>query len=183
LQSNPMPTRLLAALAVLVASPAFAVDPADLAPPVPTETTTVCEDGRVWDPETETCTAPTDASLDDTELLGAARELAHAGRYDDAGRVLDAVADQGAGAVLTYRGFLARKRGDWAAADTWYGAALAADPDDLLARSYMALGMLERGDHSGARAELSQIRARGGRNTWAEAALAMALSGGGSPGY
>lgn len=178
-----MPMPLLAALAVLVATPAVAVDPADLAPPTPTETTTVCKNGRVWDPETETCTAPTDASLDDRQLLGAARELAHAGRYGDAERVLDAVADQCAGAVLTYRGFLARKRGDWAAADTWYGAALAVDPDDLLARSYRGLGMLARGDHSGARAELSRIRARGGRNTWAEAALAIALSGSGPPGY
>lgn len=174
---------LVAALLALATSPAFAAGSDDSTPPRPTETTEVCKDGKVWDARTKSCVAPKDARLDDETRYAAARELAYAGRYKGAEAVLDAMSDQNAGNVLTYRGFLARKRGDWAGAETFYAAALAAEPDNVLARSYLGQGLLANGDEAGAAAQLSEIRARGGRNTWAEEALAMALSGRNAPAY
>jgi len=166
---------------LLIAGPALAV--LDETPPTPTETTTICGGTLVWDPATQRCLAPKETSLDDRALYEAARELAYAGRYDGAEAALSAMSDQGATEVLTYRGFVARKRGDWDRAEAFYAAALAAAPDNFLARSYLGLGRLASGDRAAAAAQLSEIRARGGRNTWAEAALAMALSGAGASGY
>ena len=60
----------------------------------------------------------------------------------------------------------------------FYLAALRIDPDHLLARSYMGQGMVEAGDLDGARAQLSQIRASGGRGTWPEFSLRLALDRG-----
>lgn len=166
---------------ILVAGPALAV--LDETPPKPTETTTVCGGTLVWDPATQRCLAPKETSLDDRELYEAARELAYAGRFDGAEAALSAMSDQGATEVLTYRGFVARKQGNWERAEAFYAAALAAAPDNFLARSYLGLGHLTRGDRAAAVMQLSEIRARGGRNTWAEAALAMALSRAAAPAY
>ena len=43
------------------------------------------------------------------------RELAIAGRLDDAARVLDVM--EPSDKVMTYRGFIARQRGDWPLAE------------------------------------------------------------------
>jgi len=163
-----------------LAGPAMAVEPEETVPPTPTETTTVCAEGEVWDPETERCTAPKDAGLDDAALFEAARELAYAVRFKGAAAALDAMDDPTSSRVLTYRGFIAGKSGDWARAEAYYLAALDAEPGYHLARSYFGQGLLAAGDRAGARAQLSEIRARGGRNTWAEAALALSLAGGGT---
>ncbi|MEO1238796.1 MAG: tetratricopeptide repeat protein [Pseudomonadota bacterium] len=152
-------------------------------PPTPTETTTVCADDMVWDPESETCVKPDESSLNDDGLYEAVRELAYAGRYDGAAAALAAMSDQADTRVLTYQGFLARKTGDLAAAETLYSAAIAADPNNLLARSYYGQGLAEQGRFGEARAELSEIRRRGGRNTWPEAALVLALASGSGPAY
>jgi Tfp pilus assembly protein PilF len=80
--------------------------------------------------------------------------------------------------VQTYYGFTARKLGDFDAGMAYYTAALVIDPDNILARSYMGQGMVERGDLVGARMQLSEIRARDGRQTWPEIALRMAIERG-----
>ncbi|MDJ1009516.1 MAG: tetratricopeptide repeat protein [Paracoccaceae bacterium] len=168
---------------LLTAVPALAVGPGEDAPPTPTETTTVCEEGRIWDAEAGACVLPQEAALDSPALFGAARELAYAGRYADALAALGAIGDQTASGVLTYRGFVARQTGNWPEAAEYYAAALAADPGNFGARSYLGQGLLAMGDRAGARAQLSEIRARGGRNTWAETALRLALAAGEGPAY
>ena len=65
----------------------------------------------------------------------------------------------------------------------YYRAALKANPDNLLARSYMGEALAEMGKAELARAELSEIRARGGRGTWAEIALRLAIETGQSRAY
>ena len=65
----------------------------------------------------------------------------------------------------------------------YYTAALAIDPDNILARSCMGQGMVERGDLVGARLQLSEIRARDGRQTWPEIALRMAIERGAGQSY
>jgi tetratricopeptide (TPR) repeat protein len=176
--------RLLALAALIALAPvcARAVGPEDT-PPKPTETTTQCEQGTVWDPDSRSCVAPGSALLDDEERYRAARELAHAGRHADTLSVLDAMSDQQDDGVLTYRGFATRKAGDMAAGMAFYRAALAANPDNLMARSYMGQALVEQGDIAAARAQLSQIRQRGGRGTWPEIALRLALDSGRGTSY
>ncbi len=159
---------------LVAAGSAFAVGTDDeVAPPKPSETTTVCEDGQIWDEAAKECVAPEDATDDQAALYRDARELAWAGRLDDARRVLDvmAVSDN----VLTYRGFVARKSGDWPLAKSFYQEAIDTNPNNILARSYYGQGLAERGDLEGAQAQLTEIRTRGGRVSWPELALRLAI--------
>lgn len=157
---------------------AFAVGFNDDDPPTPTETTTTCTNGQVWDADANSCVEPDKSSLNDTDRMNAVRELAYAGRLSEAERVLNAVTDQDADAVLTYRGFIARKSGQTDAAFAWYERALAVNPDNLLARSYLGQWHVETGNITLARAQLSEIRQRGGRSTWPEVSLRMAIQSG-----
>lgn len=169
----------LALALVLSAIPAvaLAVGFDEDAPPEPTETTETCEEGLIWDTETETCVPPQDTTNDKAMLMQNARELAYFGRYADASKVLGLLPPDDSW-VLTYRGFLARKAGDQLAAARYYEAAIAQNPHLHLARSYMGQGFVEAGKLDLARAQLSEIRQRGGRGTWAELALRMALERG-----
>ncbi len=115
--------------------------------------------------------------------MKAVRELAYAGRITDAERVLNAMVDQDSDAVLTYRGFTARKAGRTEDAYEWYARALEVNPDNLLARSYLGQWHLEKGDFQLARAQLSEIRQRGGRSTWPEISLRMAIQSGSGSNY
>ena len=56
--------------------------------------------------------------------------------------------------------------------------ALAQNPDNLLARSYMGQGLVLEGDWVGAKRQYDEIIARGGRGTWAEASLRDAITTG-----
>lgn len=170
-----------AALVILLAAPAAAVDGEPV--PVPGPTSTTCQGGLVWNPDRRVCEAPERSSLGDDVLYEAARELAWADRPSEALRVLDAMADQTESRVLTYRGFVLRRAGDWGAARRAYEAALAADPDNLLARSYFGMGLVEGGDLTAARVQLAEIRSRGGRGGWPDVALAEAIAEGTSGRY
>ena len=100
-----------------------------------------CIGKRVYDESKGRCVRPKQSSLNQDELYDAAREKAYAGRYDDAIGVLDDMADQNSDRVLTYRGFTARKLGQIALANVYYEKAIAANPDNILARSYMGQGL------------------------------------------
>lgn len=179
-----MRLRLIAALALTVAAgPALAVMDEDETPPVPTETTTTCTDGQIWDAETKACVSADSASLDDDTRYRAAREFAYARQFGAARATLDAMAEGDSDRVLTYRGFLARKSGDMDAARRYYTAALEANPGNLLARAYMGMGLAQAGDIAGAERQLAEIRVRGGTGGWPERALAQTLAGDGGAGY
>jgi tetratricopeptide (TPR) repeat protein len=168
----------------VMASAAWAVDSGEDSPPTPTETTTVCEEGMVWNPETELCEVPTEESgLSDDLLYEAAREFAYAGQHENAWRALTAMSDQTDDRVLTYRGFLTRSMGDMAGGMAYYAAALAANPDNLLARSYMGQAYVLMGDLEQARVQLEEIGARGGKDSWPELALIEAIENPGSSVY
>lgn len=149
----------------------------DFDPPTPSPTTEVCEEGTVWDKATEACVPAEQTTNDEAAMMRDVRELAYAGRYADAGAVLDRLT-AGDAWVLTYRGFIARKTGDMEAANRFYRAAIETDPDHLLARSYMGQGFVEAGRRDAARVQLAEIRARGGAGGWPEAALVRALQQG-----
>ena len=120
---------------------------------------------------------PAQSSNDDNAMMDAVRELSYEGRYADARNILDGL-DADDSMVQTYYGFTARKMGDFDSAMRFYQVALAIDPDNTLARSYMGMGLVEMGDLIGAQTQLSEIRARGGRQTWPEIALRMAIENG-----
>lgn len=171
--------RLGLSLAALLIStlPALAAG-GDSDPPEPTETTTECKGAQVWDAKKKACVDAREGRLDNDTLYAAAREIAWAGRHKDALSVLDAMTEGDSDRVLTYRGFALRKAGQWDAGRSFYEAALQKNPDNLLARSYLGQGLLERGDFEGAFAQWEEIRARGGTGTWAETALLAALETG-----
>ncbi len=137
----------------------------------------------VWSEAAGKCVAPEQSSLDPDTLYRAIRELACAGRYDDTLRVLAAMPDQQDDRVLTYRGFVHRMRGETELGYHCYRQAIAANPDNLLARSYMGQGLAIEGRTYEAYVQLTEIRKRGGAGTWPETALRTAIETGHSPGY
>lgn len=145
-------------------------------PPTPTQTTTVCADGEIWDDEKKACVAADSSGLNDDQRYRGVRELAYQGRYRSALIVAEAM-DPASDRALTYKGFIARKTGDWDRALGHYQAALAINPDNILTRSYLGQGYAARGEYPAANLQLAEIRARNGSGTWAEAALVLALSG------
>lgn len=177
------PILTLAAALALPAGMALAAGSDSSDPPETTETTTQCEDGMVWDASTEQCVEAESRLLDDDARYAAVRELAYAGRTREAQAVLATMADQDAGRVLTYWGFTHRRLGDSDTAMRYYRAALETEPDNLLARSYMGQGLVTEGKTEAARAQLTQIRARGGTGSWPEKALVAALETGASYSY
>ncbi len=166
--------RIVYALALIPVA-AFAAGGDDFAPPKPTETTETCAEGLVWDLATRSCMAPEDSTNDDNARLRDVRELAYAGFYQAALDVLDTLDDPNQSLALTYYGFAHRKAGRVDLGMTYYDAALTADPDNHLARSYLGQGHVTSGEMALAQVQLTEIRMRGGRDTWAEAALQQAI--------
>lgn len=163
-------------LAALIAvPPALAAGSGDATPPTPTQTSKDCTKAQIWDEESKTCIDAKDSRLDDDTRMQAVRELAWAGQPDRALEVLRAVTEGDSDRVLTYRAFALRKAGQIEAGLQGYAHALRVNPDNILARSYLGQLYVEMAELDLARAELDEIRSRGGRGTWAETALAEAI--------
>lgn len=175
--------RFFIILAATVPGLAFAAGSDSFSPPKGTKTSKVCKGTQVWDSKTKKCVNPKESRLSPDTMYNAVRELAYAGRYDDAQGILSAMPDQQDDRVLTYWGFTHRKKGNAELGNTFYQAALAKNPDNLLARSYMGQGLVAAGDIYAARAQLTEIRQRGGAGTWPEVALAQAISTGSASDY
>jgi tetratricopeptide (TPR) repeat protein len=141
-----------------------------------------CEEGQVYDKATKTCIDAQKDALDTQGFYENVRELAYAGRYEEAERVLSFM-PQDDDRTLTYLGFVNRKQGRTDAAMAHYERALAVNPANVLARSYMGQGFVEAGDLQAAMAQLKEIRAHGGTGTWAEASLRTAIATGKSYDY
>ena len=103
-----------------------------------------CADGTVYDADTKTCVARSSELLDDADLYVTGRELALAGRYEDALDILDAVADKDA-MTLTMIGYATRKLGRTEEGIAIYHQALALDPDNLNTHEYLGEGYLAAG--------------------------------------
>jgi tetratricopeptide (TPR) repeat protein len=168
----------LSTLAILsLGGTAFAAGSDDTEPPVKSETTETCTDGKIWDEKTKACVTPQQGAMSDDALYEAARELAYDGQYENALKVLAVAENQNDPRILNYKGFANRKAGRMEEGMAYYQAALAIDPDYVLARSYMGQALVSEGDFLAARDQLLEIEARGGRETWAYAALEKALLG------
>ncbi len=147
-------------------------------PPKETKTSTECTGGQVWDEATKTCTEAKSGALDNDTLYRAVRELAWAGRPEDALTVLSAMTEGETDRVLTYKGFANRKAGRLEEGLAYYDAALTKNPDNLLTRSYLGQALVEMGEMQLAQAQLDEIRARGGEGHWPATALQKAIATG-----
>jgi tetratricopeptide (TPR) repeat protein len=192
-----------AAVSLTALSAARAADSDTTTPPVATETTTTCTDGKIWSEDKKECLAPEDLKPVETTpiegkpagekapdaeqkksqrdvddmLYEAAREFAYAGQHENALRALRAASDQQDPRILNYMGYNSRKLGNMELGMRYYREALQKDENYILARSYMGQALIEQGDLEGARVQLVEIRDRGGENTWAYRALLGSLGG------
>ena len=174
--------RTLLVPALVLPTMTFAAGSIDSNPPTQTNTTKVCEQGYVYDDASRSCVAPKESSLNDDQRYEAVRELAYAGRYDDAQIVLSAM-DQSDDRTKTYWGFTHRKLGNVDVAMVYYKDAIASNPDNILARSYMGQAHAIAGEKELAMAQLTEIKARGGRETWAAKSLQWAIERGAGYSY
>ncbi|WP_245418563.1 tetratricopeptide repeat protein [Cohaesibacter intestini] len=168
-------TALAAGFALASGSAALAVGSDTSAPPKPTPTTKDCEKGEVFNPDTGKCSKPSSKIFSDDQLYDAVREIAYAGHYDWALEVIAAAANPNDPRMLNYKGFIHRKLGHFDRAMDYYKAAIKLDPDYTLARSYMGQGLVSEGKMSAARQQLFEIEQRGGRDSWAYAALEQSI--------
>lgn len=162
---------------------AWAVGSQDSSEHLVTETTTQCTNGMVWADASETCVAPSAGLLSDDVLYRAAREFAHAGQFEHALGALAEMSDPSEDRVLTYLGFAHDENGSGEVGMAYYSQAIAQNPDNLLARSYMGQAYVKLGVLNMANEQLSEIRARGGARTWPEIALERAIETGRNHSY
>ncbi|GGH26356.1 hypothetical protein SAMN05444007_10389 [Cribrihabitans marinus] len=168
--------KYLAFVAAVALTPSAALAAGgDSNPPKPTGTTKKCLFGRVWDANAGRCVKPDKTNFSEEQLYQAARELAYDGQFKAAQDVLRAMPDQADDRVLTYWGFTYRKMGQVALANAFYERAIAVNPDNLLARSYMGQGFVEEGEIDLAVAQWREIKARGGEGGWPETSLRQAI--------
>lgn len=138
---------------------------------------TQCSNGKVYDEASKSC-VDQKSELNDDTIYNAARQFAYAGKYDDALKMLKRAKNQNDTRILTYYGYTNRKLGNVDVAFDYYNRAIAVDANNLLARSYMGQGLVQQGKLEEARAQLVEIRDRGGKGTYAYDALYEALKSG-----
>ena len=170
-------TSLTTAFVLMIAGQAFAAGSSSDTPPKSTRTTTECTDGKIYDDQAKACVDADRQSFNDDARYDAVRELAYAGSYDRAKRVIASADNPEDPRFLNYRGFISRKIGNTEDAMVFYSQAIEKAPDYHLARSYMGQGLVTMGDIEGAKAQLAEIAARGGEDTWAYTALAETIEG------
>lgn len=169
---------ILAAALIFAPHLALAAGSDDSEPPTPTETTTECAKGEVWDEKTKACIKAEDTSLNDDQRFGAVRELAYAGRHDEALAILATMTEGETSRVMTYQGFLLRQTGQIEEGIAAYERAIALNPQNILARSYFGQLLVQMDELQLAQAQLDAIRAADGAGTWAETALVNAITTG-----
>lgn len=151
--------------------------------PTPTQTSKDCKKTEIWDEKAKKCAPAQESRFDDDTRYRAVRELAWSGQPERALLVLATMSEGDSDRVLTYKGFAHRKAGRLKVGLKHYARALDQNPDNILARSYLGQAYVEMNKLDLARAELSEIRARGGAGSWAEASLAKAIKSGKTYGY
>lgn len=150
---------LASAVAVLLSAPASAQDRAfskDVGP-----ANAGCDREVKSSPAWQSCIGGASARMSDDELFYAGYWLAKNGRYAEALTYLNLARTKDA-RVLTYIGFATRKQGDVEKALPFYAAALAKDPDFVVARAYLGEAHLTRNEPDRAKAELAEIATRCG---------------------
>jgi tetratricopeptide (TPR) repeat protein len=124
-----------------------------------------CFKGKIWDTGKKKCIKEKEAhNIDQDSIYTYGRNLARAGQYDDAIRVLLLAHDQSDPRVLNYLGFTNRKLGNMQKALGYYHAAVASNPDFTLVREYLGEAYIQLGQLEKAREQLTQIERICGAN-------------------
>ncbi len=166
LMISSLPVRRLVAAALalsfaslLFAMPASAADQAVSKDVGPAQA--ACDGHAKGSAGWQACIGAARAETSDDELFYAGYWLAKTGRYAEALAYLNLARTKDE-RVLTYIGFATRKQGDVANAMPFYEAALAKNPDFVVARAYLGEAYLTRNEPARAKAELAEIAARCG---------------------
>ena len=120
-----------------------------------------CPQGKVWDKKKEKCVVA-ESSLGNDALYDAGRQLAKAGEFEQAIRVLVLAPNKNDPRVLNYLGYSHRKAGRVTVGLGYYQEALRIDPDYVLVREYLGEAYLMLGDAASARGQLTEIGKRCG---------------------
>lgn len=139
------------------------------------KTVAKCKKGYVWDKAHKKCVVPKQGMLDDQSVYEAGRDLAYAGRYDEAIAVLETATNKEDPRILNFLGYANRKSGRVNVGLGYYAEALRVDPDYTLAREYLGEAYIQIGDLGKARAQLLQIEQRKGKNCPEYRALSAGL--------
>jgi tetratricopeptide (TPR) repeat protein len=136
---------------------------------------TTCANGKVWDKKTKKCVPQQSGLMDDDSLYEAGRDLALAGRYGEAIKVLSLAEDKTDPRILNYLGYSHRKSGRVLVGLGYYEEALRNNPDYTLVREYMGEAHLQLGDVAAARVQLTEIEKRCGKGCSEYAELAAQI--------
>lgn len=121
-----------------------------------------CKKNEVWDKKKKKCVLPQQGMLDDESIFEAGRDLAYAGRYDEAINVLTMAANKRDPRILNFLGYAHRKSGRVNVGLGYYQEALGIDPNYTLVREYLGEAYLQIGDMAKARNQLAEIEKRKG---------------------
>lgn len=117
-----------------------------------------CLGKRIWDEKAKKCVKEEKStSIDQDSIYIYGRDLARAGQYENAIRVLFLAHDQSDPRVLNYLGYSNRKMGNFDKALTYYHAAVSANPDFTLVREYLGEAYIHLGQLENAREQLTEI--------------------------
>jgi tetratricopeptide (TPR) repeat protein len=139
-------------------------------------TTPQCKVGYVWNAKKGECEKKTSSTMDDQTLYAEGRDLALAGRYDEALTALGAIHDPDSMA-LTMIGYAQRKLGNYDDGLAFYAKALALDPNNVNTHEYLGEAYAEKGKLDLAKAELTKVEAVCGTTCEQYQDLAKAIAG------
>jgi len=153
------------ALATSFASPHMALaDGGGGYKPPTTKTKTCKKKGYVWSSWKRKCVKTKKSSeYTDDDIYLAGRALAYDEKYADAIDILQFAKNKNDPRILNFLGYSTRKAGNVHKGLRYYEAAITADPDYTLARSYMGEAFITLGKLEAARHQLKEIEARCGR--------------------
>ena len=160
--------------AVTATQPAWAETAAPLTPGVSKDVGPVsvgCDRFKKSSAAWAGCIGQASAAMPSNEAFYAGYWLAKSGRYEEALRYLSQASAQDE-RVLTYIGFATRKLGNVEGALSYYGRALALNPNYAVARAYLGDAYLTKNEPSKARGELAEIGRRCGTSCAEYAELA-----------
>jgi tetratricopeptide (TPR) repeat protein len=144
------------AIGIAIASPAFAFSSGGSSSGA--ASTPACKTGYVWDAKKNSCVKATSGLLDDKQIYTQGRDLALAGRYQEALDALGAVKNKDS-MTLTMIGYATRKMGNYNQGLAYYQQALALDSNNVSTREYLGEAYAEKGHIDLANAELVKVEA------------------------
>ncbi len=135
-----------------------------------------CKEGTVWNEKKKKCERKSASTMDDKTLYTAGRDLALAGRYQQALATLDAVRNPDS-MTYTMIGYSWRKLGDFTKAQAFYNKALVLDPNNINTHEYLGEAYAEMNKLDLAKAHLEKIKILAGPESEQYQDLANAING------